>query len=199
MPQTSTEEEAIRNDIDRSNKRHLRHAQLFEPVPLSIVHLAETGDNPDNLDIYVAGRVLNILNYDRRLFPQLRGTIYSGARLSSLTSLGYSLLPNDQRVQAVDSGEEIHRQSLIPVRTPFETTLIACGEYEGEGSLELYVLGSSSSESPKANLDFSSPLCIRTGKRHRVRSCSRQAALRPTRLWETETADGQSSDSPTLL
>ena len=62
--------------------------------------------------IHVAGRFPSILTFDRRTFPKIKihSTIHSGARLSSLTST--SVLGTD--------------------------TLIACGEYNGKGSLELY-------------------------------------------------------------
>ena len=60
--------------------------------------------------IHVAGRFPSILTFDRRTFPRVHSTIHSGARLSSLTSTS----------------------------SPTGNTLIACGEYKGKGSLELY-------------------------------------------------------------
>ncbi|KAL8796993.1 MAG: hypothetical protein Q9195_000764 [Heterodermia aff. obscurata] len=60
--------------------------------------------------IHVAGRFPSILTFDRRTFPRIHSTIHSGARLSSLTSTS----------------------------SPEADTLIACGEYKGKGSLELY-------------------------------------------------------------
>ena len=65
--------------------------------------------------IHVAGRFPSILTYDRRSFPKVHSTIHSGARLASLTS---------------KSSSETN-------------TLIACGEYNGKGSLELYQLSAS--------------------------------------------------------
>lgn len=65
--------------------------------------------------IHVAGRFPSILTYDRRSFPKVHSTIHSGARLASLTS---------------KSSSETN-------------TLIACGEYNGKGSLELYHLSPS--------------------------------------------------------
>lgn len=73
--------------------------------------------------IHVAGRFPSILTFDRRTFPRIHSTIHSGARLSSLTFT--SSLKAD--------------------------TLIACGEYKGKGSLELYhrpIPSESSSSSP---------------------------------------------------
>ena len=60
---------------------YLDYATLFQPLPLSIVHL-----NPSST-IYVAGRFPSILTYDRRSFPRLASTIHSGGSLCSLTSL----------------------------------------------------------------------------------------------------------------
>ena len=72
--------------------------------------------NPSSM-IYVAGRFPSILTYDRRFFPKLTSTIHSGARLCSLTALPSSSSP----------------------------TLVAAGEYNGKGSLELYPLPTPSS------------------------------------------------------
>ena len=71
--------------------------------------------------IHVAGRFPSILTFDRRTFPRIHSTIHSGARLSSLTS--------------TSSAEA--------------DTLIACGEYKGKGSLELYHRPTSESISPR--------------------------------------------------
>lgn len=62
--------------------------------------------------IYVAGRFPSILTYDRRRFPAITSSIHSGARLSSLSSLP----------------------------SPSTPTLLAAGEYNGKGSLEIYPL-----------------------------------------------------------
>ena len=59
----------------------LDYATLFQPLPLSILHL-----NPSST-VYVAGRFPSILHYDRRFFPKLASTIHSGGSLCSLTSL----------------------------------------------------------------------------------------------------------------
>lgn len=93
----------------------LDYASLFQPLPLSILHL-----NPSST-IYVAGRFPSILHYDRRFFPKLSSTIHSGGSLCSITSLP----------------------------TPNSPTLVAGGEYNGKGSLELYPLTASSSSDAK--------------------------------------------------
>lgn len=89
------------------------YAQI-EPGPLSIVHQGQ-----DN--IFISGRFPSILSYDRRYFPRLQYVIHSGARLSALATIPYA------PCRATDN-------------TAFEATLLACGEYNGIGSLELYSL-----------------------------------------------------------
>ena len=84
------------------------HVSLSQPGALSILHL------PDDT-IWVAGRFTSLLNFDRRFFPRLRGTVHSGARLSCLSSLPYPAPSH---------------------------TLLAAGSYKGKGSLELYNLSS---------------------------------------------------------
>ncbi|KAI9705968.1 MAG: hypothetical protein M1836_005374 [Candelina mexicana] len=129
--------------IEKFSKNSI-YARLVQPGPVSIVHLAETGGNLDRTSIYVAGRFSSILEYDRRIFPRLRSTIYSGARLSALTSLGYPLLPNHQEDQVFNpnGGQQVRSsESSSQILAPSTKTLIACGEYKGKGSLELYGLG----------------------------------------------------------
>ena len=81
--------------------------------PLSILHQNQNS-------IVLAGRFPSLLFYDRRRFPQLETTLHSGARLAGLTSIDYP--PKDFQAS---SDERIQ-------------TLVACGEYNGRGSLELY-------------------------------------------------------------
>jgi len=114
------------------------YAPLFHAGPLSIVHLPSSGDEWDgNGDIYVAGRFPSILNYDRRHFPKLRGTIHSGARLCSLTALPYPFasMEKDLMRRGELSIEQVNVAKSLPGKT-----LIACGEYNSKGSLELYGL-----------------------------------------------------------
>ena len=85
-----------------------------EPGPLSIIH-----QGPDN--IFMAGRFPSILAYDRRYFPRLQYVIHSGARLSSL---------------ATTPGAP----SRAAPGTTIEATLLAAGEYNGRGSMEIYSL-----------------------------------------------------------
>lgn len=82
--------------------------------PLSILHQSQNS-------IVLAGRFPSLLFYDRRRFPQLETTLHSGARLSGLASIdfppkSFEMGSSDERIQ----------------------TLVACGEYNGRGSLELY-------------------------------------------------------------
>jgi hypothetical protein len=113
-------------------------ARLHHPGPLSILHLPSSGDEWDgNGDIYVAGRFPSILNYDRRYFPKLRGTIHSGARLCSMTSLPY---PFASMEKDLARRGELSIEQVWEAKTRPGKTLIACGEYNSKGSLEMYGL-----------------------------------------------------------
>jgi len=114
------------------------YAHLHHPGPLSILHLPSSGDEWDgNGDIYVAGRFPSILNYDRRYFPKLRGTIHSGARLCSLASLPY---PFASMEKDLARRGELSIEQVWEAKTRPGKTLIACGEYNSKGSLEMYGL-----------------------------------------------------------
>jgi len=90
-----------------------------------------------NGQIYVAGRFPSILNYDRRYFPKLRDTIHSGARLSSLISLpcAFSSVDTDLKRRSELSYEQVQASKETK-----GSTLVACGEYNSKGSLEIYGL-----------------------------------------------------------
>ncbi|KAK4136667.1 hypothetical protein BT67DRAFT_439668 [Trichocladium antarcticum] len=115
------------------------YAPLSQPGPLSILHLQSPGQEADlSDDIYVAGRFSNILHYDRRKFPSIRGSIHSGARLCSMTSLPhpFSTLDSELRRKGELSLEQVEASKNVAGGR----TLIACGEYNTKGSLELYGL-----------------------------------------------------------
>ncbi|MCJ1281131.1 hypothetical protein MMC26_000449 [Xylographa opegraphella] len=114
-------------------------AQLFHPGPLAIHHVPSSGtSNGSSGEIFVAGRFPSLLIYDRRSFPKLRNTIHSGARLCSLTSVPYPFRSLDDR--------EMSPQAVQQAKSKPGKTLIACGEYNGKGSLEIY--GLSAEENP---------------------------------------------------
>jgi hypothetical protein len=120
------------------------YAPLSQPGPLSILHLQAPGQEVDlSDDIYVAGRFSNILHYDRRKFPSIRGSLHSGARLCSMTSLPYpfSTLDSELRRKGELSLEQVEASKSVAGGR----TLIACGEYNTKGSLEIYGLSSSDS------------------------------------------------------
>lgn len=115
-----------------------QYAPLFRPGPLSILHLpVSEGKWDGNGDIYVAGRFPSILNYDRRYFPKMRGTIHSGARLSSLISIPYAFTSQDKERMRRN---ELTIEQVETSKALAGNTLVACGEYNGKGSLELYGL-----------------------------------------------------------
>ncbi len=120
------------------NPRRENYCPLFQPGPLSIVHLPTSQDCWDTSGhIYVAGRFSNILNYDRRFFPKLKSTIFSGARLCSMTSIPY---PFAAEVKDRMRRGELSIEQIDTAKAEPGNTLIACGEYNSKGSLELYGL-----------------------------------------------------------
>ncbi|ETS75192.1 hypothetical protein PFICI_13676 [Pestalotiopsis fici W106-1] len=122
------------------------YAPLTQAGPQSILHMESSG-HKDLIsdDIMVAGRFASILHYDRRMFPVIKGSIHSGSRLCSLASLPYpfSCLESDLRRRGELSIDQVNKaKGVVGGRT-----LIAGGEYNTRGSLELYGL-SQQSEQP---------------------------------------------------
>lgn len=113
------------------------HATLAQPGPLSILHHDSSG--PDGSSIWVSGRFTSLLNYDRRFFPRLRGTVFSGARVASLASLPYPMIP---QTQDLVRNPDASISALLEARSQSGTTMMAAAEYKGKGSLELYGLPS---------------------------------------------------------
>lgn len=119
------------------------HVSLSQPGALSILHLPTAREWDGNGDIWVGGRFTSFLNFDRRFFPRLRGTVHSGARLSCITAIPHPFIPHDLRLgRPFSSPSLLHEAKTIPGHT-----LIAAGEYKGKGSLELYSLSSDPSRS----------------------------------------------------
>ncbi|KAI7208479.1 hypothetical protein KC333_g9125 [Hortaea werneckii] len=117
------------------------HATLAQPGPLSILHEPGTSNNntPNPNSIWVGGRFTSLLNYDRRFFPKLLGTIFSGARIASLSLLPFPLIPRNLDLLRNPS-VAIHDR--ITAKKSPGATLIAAAEYKGKGSLEFYGLSS---------------------------------------------------------
>ncbi|KAJ5416102.1 hypothetical protein N7465_004797 [Penicillium sp. CMV-2018d] len=95
------------------------YAPLFQPGPLSILHPPAPHVNT----ILLAGRFPSILCYDRRYFPRLQTTVHSGGRLCGLASVPAPRFP-------------VFSDSTYPE----SHSVVACGDYNGRGSLELYNL-----------------------------------------------------------
>ncbi|KAF2218255.1 hypothetical protein BDZ85DRAFT_208463 [Elsinoe ampelina] len=112
-----------------------KHAVLTQPGPMSILHQQDDS-------IWVAGRFTHMLNYDRRFFPKLLGTIHSGARISSLAALPH---PHISRDLDTLSNPTTTMASLRSAKSATGTTFVAAGVYKGKGSLELYGLSPSDS------------------------------------------------------
>lgn len=111
------------------------HASLSQPGPLSILH--DAGLGAEDSSIWVTGRFTSLLNYDRRFFPRLRGTIHSGARIASLSSLPFPLVPRS--LDLIRTPDTLV-SALVEARSLPGTTILAAAEYKGKGSLELYGL-----------------------------------------------------------
>ncbi|KAL1302774.1 hypothetical protein AAFC00_003121 [Neodothiora populina] len=110
------------------------HASLSQPGPLSILNRLEDDS------IWVAGRFTHLLNYDRRFFPRLRGTVHSGARISCIATLPFSTIP---RTMDLLKDPSLAINELYTAKSAPGCTLLAAGEYKGKGSLEHYSLSTS--------------------------------------------------------
>ncbi|KAL4892701.1 hypothetical protein BDV59DRAFT_179568 [Aspergillus ambiguus] len=119
------------------SEHHDDYAPLFQPSPLSLLHPPAPHVNA----IVLAGRFPSILQYDRRFFPRLQGTIHSGGRLCGLAAVPAPRFP----VFSGSSWPDSHR-------------VVACGEYKGRGSLEIYKLTVSSENGSDEPSDWSSNL-----------------------------------------
>ncbi|KAK4451706.1 hypothetical protein QBC34DRAFT_51707 [Podospora aff. communis PSN243] len=124
------------------------YAPLSQPGPLSILHLERPGQRVElSDDIYVAGRFSNILHYDRRKFPSIKGSIHSGASLCSMASLPYpfSTFSSELRRMGELSVDKIEKSKSASGGR----TLVAVGEYNTKGSLEIYGLLPAASTNPE--------------------------------------------------
>ncbi|KAI0601428.1 hypothetical protein F4775DRAFT_449751 [Biscogniauxia sp. FL1348] len=133
------------------------YASLAQSGPQSILHLERPGDKSQlSDDIFVAGRFSSILHYDRRMFPAIKGSIHSGARLCSLASLPYpfSSVDSDLRRRFQLSEEQVQKgKAVVGGRT-----LIAGGEYNTKGSLEIYGLSSGPDDLPRSRVSHDSTM-----------------------------------------
>jgi hypothetical protein len=105
------------------------HATLPQPGPLSILHDIR-GES-----IWVAGRFTSLLHYDRRFFPRLLGSTFSGARIASLASIPYPFVP--RHIDLVRN-PATSISAYLTAKAGDGMTLLAAAEYKGKGSLELY-------------------------------------------------------------
>lgn len=130
------------------------YASLSQPTPTSILHLPLPGSHVDvSDDIYVSGRFSNILHYDRRKFPAIVGSIYSGALINTMAALPYpfSTVDNEVRRRGEFTAEQVARAKAAQGGR----TLIAGGHYKTKGSLEIYGLSSTSNFTGRATVQNS--------------------------------------------
>lgn len=106
------------------SSRGADYAPLFQPSPLSVLHPPAPHVN----SILLAGRFPSVLTYDRRFFPRLQSSVHSGSRLCALAPVPAPQSP----IFSDSTWGDTHN-------------VVACGEYNGKGSLELYSLTSSGS------------------------------------------------------
>lgn len=130
------------------------HATLAQPGPLSILH--HDGFGPSDESIWVAGRFTSLLNYDRRFFPRLRGTVFSGARIASLSPLPYPFVPRSLDLLRNPSATI---SDLQIAKSRIGTSILAAGEYKGKGSLELFGLPDLQSYMNRQTASASKLLC----------------------------------------
>ncbi|KAF2017553.1 hypothetical protein BU24DRAFT_407574 [Aaosphaeria arxii CBS 175.79] len=143
------------------------HVSLSQPGALSILHLPTAREWDGNGDIWVGGRFTSMLNFDRRYFPRLRGTVHSGARLSCLTAIPHPFIPRNLRHNYVAQ----YKPTLLhAAKTTPGYTLITAGEYKGKGALEQYSLSSSPARSinssPSSSSDSPTPKSDIRGECH---------------------------------
>ncbi|GFP56618.1 hypothetical protein TASIC1_0007011000 [Trichoderma asperellum] len=137
-----TVERVDQNDIFKSifdPTPLLPYAPLSQPTPVSIVHLPLHGSlDLVSHDIYVAGRFSNILHYDRRRFPVIMDSIYSGATINSMaaTPHPFSCLDSEVRRHGELSAEQVAKSK----EGSEGWTLVAGGTYKSKGSLEIFGL-----------------------------------------------------------
>ncbi|KAI1421378.1 hypothetical protein F5Y12DRAFT_718490 [Xylaria sp. FL1777] len=131
------------------------YAALAQPGPQYIHHMDQPGQRDElSDDIFVAGRFTSVLHYDRRMFPSIKGSLHSGGRLCSLTSLPYpfSSIDSDLRRRLELTEEQVNKSK----NTAGGRTLIACGEYNTKGSLEIYGLSSKLEEEGETHISYDS-------------------------------------------
>lgn len=130
------------------------YASLSQPTPISILHLPRPGlASRVSHDIYVSGRFSNILHYDRRKFPAIMSSIYSGALINSLTALPFPFSALDSEIR---QRGELSIEQMEHIKSEQEgCTLIAAGSYKTKGSLEIYGLNPPSDTSSRSLLQSS--------------------------------------------
>ncbi|RMZ92179.1 hypothetical protein DV736_g577, partial [Chaetothyriales sp. CBS 134916] len=119
-PMSDSLSQMLQSQPLRRPRIELADCAHIEPGPQAVLH---NGDH----EILIAGRFPSIVSYDRRFFPRVGYVIHSGARLSCLASIPHPPKTADDSMRAT-------------------STLIAGGEYNGRGSLELYSLSHRSQE-----------------------------------------------------
>lgn len=108
--------------------------------PTSILHVPSVCSNQaepsSSHQIWTAGRYKALMIHDRRNFPALLSVQFSGAQISSLARLPYLHRAAMPDLFVHDPNATISRLETIKARRG--QSVLACGEYGGKGSLEIY-------------------------------------------------------------
>ncbi|KAA8574964.1 hypothetical protein EYC84_004193 [Monilinia fructicola] len=124
----------LHDSRQRANVGPLNHAEQLDSFSVP----SDSANKPFGLKSFLNPEPSSdILNYDRRNFPKLRGTIHSGARLSQIATLPYPFASMDKDLARRG---ELSIEQVWQAKTRPGKTLIACGEYNTKGSLEMYGL-----------------------------------------------------------
>lgn len=152
---------------------------LPQPGPSSILHLPSyPGSQEAGNSIWVAGRFTSLLNYDRRYWPRICASTFSGARLSSLCALPFPHIP---REYDLTRNHQRTPRDLQTVKSAAGFTLVGAGEYKGRGSLELYGIAASNAGTEPPHQQQAQPLSTgyqnrQTSARSRLLSVSAHGA-----------------------
>lgn len=104
--------------------------------PLSVLHIPGFSGSLDASSIWVGGRFSHLLNFDRRMFPQILQTVHSGAHITSLAAIPDAYF--QPRELNLKNSSLLPTSEVVAAKERMGHTIIAAGNYRGVGSLELH-------------------------------------------------------------
>lgn len=105
-------------------------APLHQTGALSILHSSNGQGTGGEDTIFLAGQFKAILAYERRMFPKMKVPMYTGAKLCTLSSFPSPASGSSAFGEGNDTFGNNASNSI--------EMIVAGGEYNGHGSLELY-------------------------------------------------------------